>query len=258
MTTLGDAIHDNAHSLVTAPVQMIGGYVTGSPDIQWTQADWALFPELVHVTIDQGFTGSPVPTAIVRDVEPGAWSPAAAVDTSNWTAAAKTIYCDRNDLPAVLKAGWRGNLWLAIPGWTVGSPLPSAPGCVVVAVQNRQNVNNQYDLSEVLDNQWPGSGNPPPMGVQKLPTYMSATPYRSVNLGWNPSETVGPNNSEAVYHIQVADAATGNVLNDQRVAGTNANADGLPNIPLQWRLAVGALNGLQASPWSAWLPIAAP
>jgi len=160
--SMGDAIHDNVAALARVPgLQLVGGYVTGSADILWTPADWALFPRQLHVTIDQGYTGSPVPTAIVRDVEPGAWTPAAAVNRNGWTAARPTIYCDRSDLSragGVLASGWRGDLWLAYPGWQPGQALPAAPGCNYVAVQNQLNVANAYDLSVVLDDTWPIGG----------------------------------------------------------------------------------------------------
>lgn len=160
--TMGDAIHINAHTLAQIPgLALVGGYVTGDSVVQWTPADWQLYPFLPHITIDQGFTGSPVGSAIVRDVEPTAWTPAAAVNKNGWTAARPTIYCDRDDLSragGVLACGWRGDIWLAYPDWQPGQPLPPAPGCNYVAVQNQLNVNNSYDLSVVLDDTWPIGG----------------------------------------------------------------------------------------------------
>lgn len=159
---MGDAIHDNVPALAGVPgLQLVAGYVTGSADIQWTAGDWARFPELPHVTIDQGFTGSPVAGAVVRDVETGAWLPQAAVDRAGWTAARPTIYCNRNDLSregGVLQCGWKGDLWLAYPGWSPGMPLPDAPGCNYVAVQAKLSVAGAYDLSFVLDPFWPWEG----------------------------------------------------------------------------------------------------
>lgn len=154
---MGDATHLGVPQLAAVPgLQMVAGYVTGSPDILWTPADWAVFTGLGQVSIDQGFTGSPVPAATVRDVEPNAWTPAAAVNRSGWTAARPTIYCDQNDLErsaGVLASGWQGDLWLAIPGWMTGQPLPAAPGCTIVAVQD--SFTPSYDLSTVLDPYWP-------------------------------------------------------------------------------------------------------
>lgn len=157
---MADAIHDNVRSIPSG-VQLVAGYVTGSPDIQWTAADWALFPGIPHVTIDQGFTGSPVPSAIVRDVETGAWGAGAAVTERPWTPPRPTIYCNQSTLASVTGAGWRGDLWVAIIGWQPGQPWPAPVqaavnlGCTVVAVQNQQNVNGLYDLSVVLNPDWP-------------------------------------------------------------------------------------------------------
>jgi hypothetical protein len=153
---MGDAIHDDVSVLAgVSGLQLVAGYVTGSPAIAWTAADWARFPGIPQATVDQGYTGSPVATAVVRDVEAGAWAAGSAVGTVPWTPARPTIYCSENSLPAVLAAGWHGCLWLAIPGWEPGDALPSAPGCTVVAVQNQPDVASAYDLSVVLDPTWP-------------------------------------------------------------------------------------------------------
>lgn len=132
--------------------QMLAYYVTGSQGIPWTAADIALFPKSVHVTIDQGGSGSPVPSAIVRDVEPGAWNADAAVRHVPWTAKRPTIYCDRNDLQAVIAAGWRKDVWLAWPGFA-GTAAPSFAGVNIVAVQNV--FGTDHDSSLVFDATWP-------------------------------------------------------------------------------------------------------
>jgi len=161
---MGDAIHDNVPALAQAPgLQVAAGYVTGSPDILWTAADWARF-SMPHVTIDQGYTGSPVPSADVRDVEAGAWTPAAAVNLSGWTAAQPTIYCSLSVLPQVAQAGWQGAVWVA--DWT-GTPPASPPavpaGMTCVAVQyTDQGGGGAYDLSVVFDPAWPAKGDPVP------------------------------------------------------------------------------------------------
>lgn len=154
--TMGDAIHDNVAALAAAgPWDMVAGYVTGSPDILWTTADMAQFPGIPIVTIDQGFTGSPVATADVRDVENGAWTPTAAVNRAGWTAARPTIYCNESTLPSVLAAGWQGDLWLAIVTSQPPSSPPVVAGCTVVAVQYALSVSGAYDVSVVFDPTWP-------------------------------------------------------------------------------------------------------
>src|SRR5215469_16680762 len=163
--TMGDATHDMVPQLaaIRSRLQLVAGYDTGSPDIDWTAADVAQFSGLTVLMIDQGFTGSPNLKANIRDVEFGAWTPGQAVNRAGWNVPRPTIYCTLLETgygllttPGVLADGWRGDLWLAIPGWQPGQPLPAAPGCTIVAVQNELDVANAYDLSVVLDPAWPG------------------------------------------------------------------------------------------------------
>ena len=176
---MGDATHDNVPVLATVPgLDIVQGYVTGTVDVVWTAADWARFSHLTTVTNDQGGPGSPVPSAVIRDVEPGAWSPAAAVNDLPWTAVRPTIYCDQNDLTrtgGVLDSGWHGDLWIAIPGWNLGDPLPPTPGCTIVAVQNV--FTGAYDLSVVLDDTWPA-----PRKRADMPLAIAATGVTEVYL----------------------------------------------------------------------------
>lgn len=77
--------YDVTHQFIDkAPKGQLAGYVTGSPDIMWTAADWAAHPGAVR--IDQ----SPVNTALdesadVLDVEKGA---ATFADCAPWAKAA--------------------------------------------------------------------------------------------------------------------------------------------------------------------------
>lgn len=130
---MGSATAANA-AAIPASMPLIGEYVTGTPDIRWSDTDRARFPHAQFVAIDQGYTGSPVADATIRDVESGAWTPENACKLAGWTAARPTIYCDRNDLRAVLATGWQGDLALAIPESEPSLP-PKVAGCAVVAVQ---------------------------------------------------------------------------------------------------------------------------
>jgi hypothetical protein len=156
---MADAIAVNAINIPLSGLDLAAGYDTGTPGIKWTAADWARFTGITQVHIDQGYQSPPVTTSTVRDVEPGAWGVAAAVDLSTWATARPTIYCDQYDLTrpgGVLASGWHGDLWLAIPGWQPGQPLPATPGCTVVAVQNALgDAHGTYDLSIVIDPAWP-------------------------------------------------------------------------------------------------------
>lgn len=160
--TMIDCTGANAESVhVKVPsVGVVGIYVTGSNGIKWTVANpW---PDATVVTIDQGFQSPKITEAIVRDVEPNAWDAVPAADRETWSSdvARPTIYTDRDELPAVLNAGWIGDLWLAIPGWQEGEALPDVGKCTVVAVQNMTDVDGLYDSSVLLDASWPAVAAP--------------------------------------------------------------------------------------------------
>jgi hypothetical protein len=142
---------------------VIAWYGTGSPDIDWTPGDLALFPHSVKAEIDQGGSGSPILAATIRDVESGAWSPGQAVNKAGWNVPRPTIYCNRSTLPSVIADGWRGDIWLAWPGYA-GPTAPIFQGVNVVAVQNV--FAQRYDGSIIYDPTWPLSTviNPPPEG----------------------------------------------------------------------------------------------
>jgi hypothetical protein len=154
MTAHGfDAIHASIDS-IPANADVIMGYDTGTPNIKWTGADYAHFPNARQVHIDQGGVGSPTHTAHVRDVETGAWTPESAVtQTDGWNVPRPTIYCNLNTLPRVLAAGWKGDLWLAIPSDLPPAKPPEIPGCTVVAIQWK--FATTYDMSVVYDDAWP-------------------------------------------------------------------------------------------------------
>lgn len=152
-----DATGDHALDAIGTNAELVAYYITGLPPVPWNATQIGMIPQWrVHVPIDQASGNAPQYGATVQDVEPNAYTPNSVPRwQANCTAERPTVYCDQNDLPAILATHWIGDLWLAIPGWTEGQPLPSAPGCNIVAVQNRFNVNNAYDLSVVLDPTWP-------------------------------------------------------------------------------------------------------
>ena len=71
-----DAIHASCRNIPTS-TKKVGGYVTGSPDIQWTAADWAHFSNSGLVHINQ-IPGNPL-LGNVLDMEAGAWTLATAI-----------------------------------------------------------------------------------------------------------------------------------------------------------------------------------
>lgn len=136
-------------------------YGTGSPAIEWSAAERAMFPSDILVEIDQGGMGTPVLTAMVRDVENGAWQPGQAANKTGWHVTRPTIYCNRSTLPSVAADGWKGDVWLAWPGWT-GEALPEHPGITIIGVQDQ--FNGGYDHTTFIDPTWPALPNPVPAG----------------------------------------------------------------------------------------------
>jgi hypothetical protein len=127
-------------------------YGTGSNGIPWNESEKTLFPASIMVEIDQGGNGSPIMTAVVRDVESQAWPPGTAVNLAGWDVPRPTIYCARDSIPSVLADGWEGDIWLAWPGWN-GEPLPDVGKCTIIGVQDV--FAGQYDHTMLLDPTWP-------------------------------------------------------------------------------------------------------
>jgi len=183
--TMYDAIHANV-ARVPANAEIVAGYVTGTLDINWTNADFRRFATSRKVTIDQGGIGSPVPEAMVRDVETGAWTPEAAVrGPAQWTAVRPTIYCNQSTLSRVLAAGWKGDIWLVHLSQNPPTKAPDVPNCTVVAVQYA--FKGIYDQSIVFDPYWPDR-RPQVIGIQfGPPNVLRQT--ADVSLAW---EAIGP------------------------------------------------------------------
>lgn len=170
-----DCTHDNVAEVkkVIQPADMIALYGTGSAGIKATPADIAAFNGHTMVTIDQGFTGSPLLKATVRDVEKGAWSLSRAM-SEPWEAERKTLYLSRSLIPSVQSAGWKGDVWLA--EWEAMPTM--APHFTGVNVIGQQWANlGPYDLSVIWDTEWPFAKRPAEI--------LSITPYPGyVHAGW--------------------------------------------------------------------------
>lgn len=136
---------------------IIAVYDTGSPAIAVSQADLNEIPvDLVIVTIDQGFTGSPNMKANVRDCENGAWTLARAVDKTGWDVPRPTLYLGYPD--TVTKAydlGWRGDVWIVNPSHVPPVDPPSVPEGINVVAEQWGYGNSNYDVSAVFDANWP-------------------------------------------------------------------------------------------------------
>ena len=159
-------------NLVKEPNAVIAAYGTGSPDIAWSVRQTGLFPHIPIVTIDQGFTGSPILHALVRDVERGAWSLDKAV-AAPWPVTTPVIYCSRVTIPGLVKAGWKHGVWLAEPGYDPSLPAPVFPGIKIVGVQY-DTLNGAYDKSVLYDDTWI-------YGFSVTPQHLAAI------FGWGPA-----------------------------------------------------------------------
>lgn len=161
---MGDATSDNVAALVeiAGELELVAPYVTGSPGIMWTEQQRALFPapRWQQATIDQGFTGSPVRGALIRDCETGAWSIVDAM-REPWDNPQKTIYLSLNRLPELVAAGWHGNVFIA--HWTGVRPtlppvMPAGMRCVaqqfIRVDSGPAAAHGAYDLSAVFDDTW--------------------------------------------------------------------------------------------------------
>jgi hypothetical protein len=195
---MADAIHDNVGSIPVNSVQMVAGYLTGTPDIIWTAADWDKFSGMPEVTIDQGYgdTRATEAHAVIFDVELGAFQPSQAEALLNASTAPRpTIYVNQANLLETLESAqqspnFKGDVWLSYPGWTPNVALPTLPaGCQYVAIQDV--FTSTYDLSTVFDATWPNAAetedDPMEVGlrggrVDQVAAYLTSAGYASVTV----------------------------------------------------------------------------
>ena len=157
---------------------LVAYYSTGDGVVPWTAAERSLYPASIMVGIDQGGHGSPDTGAVVRDVERGAWTVAAAVDLRNWHVGRPTIYCSRDTIPSLVSAGWHGEVWLAWPGWN-GEVLPESDKLHYVAVQNE--FYTFYESSQILDETWPRHGDI----IHHAASFSATVVFRAVDMAWS-------------------------------------------------------------------------
>ena len=146
---------------------LVGGYLTGTPGALWN-GQWGSFPGKTLYTFDQGGAGAPKYNANVMDVEPDCYSPS---DVPGWTgkctAPVPTVYCDRNDYPAV-RAVWSGPVLLAAPG------LPVVPTGYTNIIGIQYMAGSGYDLSIIFDEYWPAA-HPAPIAPTEEVDMISGT-----------------------------------------------------------------------------------
>lgn len=154
--------------------ELVAGYADGK--YKWSQADWDLFPNAVHVWI----CALPASTGFgdVIDCENGDATPAQA---GAWVQARKkeglyrpTVYCSKSNIAAVRQAtgklvlGKDWDLWVADPTGQAHAYASSGTGMVTAqaaAVQYAWAAS--YDMSAVWDAGWPHRK--PPNAPQPAP-----------------------------------------------------------------------------------------
>jgi hypothetical protein len=183
-----DCTHSNLRGIpvVTMKQNQLGaGYDTGSPNVQWTPEDYTYIHGLglIPVHIDQGFTGSPVMTATVRDAEAGAWTVQSAINKNGWTAARPTIYAARNDMLNVVQEGWTGDIWLSWPLNSIPTKdfvlktYPQLAKANLIGVQ--MGFTNTYDRSVIYDPDWP---NKPQAKIVTVPNVVGMTEEKAAQV----------------------------------------------------------------------------
>ncbi len=177
---MADATH---RSIGHLPPGQAAGYVTGSPSVKWTPADWAAHPGAVRIAQSPLLTVDEAPDADVLDVEDFA---ATLGDCAPWArnaaAAFRTafrpgqrhpaIYASANAIPAVVAALHVGHvtsgvgLWVA--NWNLTEPqaiadvLAAAGPFPLVGIQWRSL--QYYDLS-VMAGSWLSTVSKVPSGA---------------------------------------------------------------------------------------------
>lgn len=143
---------------IPANAQIVGGYVNGT--FKWSDADWARFPNAVHVRFA---TRAYVNDGCVLDVERGDATPAEAPGWVTMRRAAgcdPSVYCNASDWPAVRAAF--SSAGVAEPHYMIAhyDNIATIPvGAVAKQYINDPASGGHYDLSVVAD-YWPGVDTP--------------------------------------------------------------------------------------------------
>jgi hypothetical protein len=138
LTLVHDATHTNIAHL---PPGQAAGYATGTPDIQWTQADWDSHAGAVRIDQDARASDG---TADVLDVENGAATPA---ESPAWAKTAATsyltakrkgeraplIYASADNITAVTNALIAGGISSGIGLWVANYNLTQTEAVAMVA-----------------------------------------------------------------------------------------------------------------------------
>lgn len=128
-----DCTHSALPRVRGTSIRRFGGYVSGSPDIQWTAQDFASLPNgSAVVSIDQSSNPQPLTAVVhvVEDVESGAESIASAVKIAGeriWAGRDDTVYVEQSLLAAFEQAVAAAGLPKGkVVGYQYASPTTNA------------------------------------------------------------------------------------------------------------------------------------
>lgn len=159
--------------------QMVAGYVNGP--YKWSAADWALFPNAVHVgiAVRASFDGGEV-----LDVEPGDATPAQAVEWVRMRRARgvdPTVYCSESTWPTVVRAFASAGV---VPPHYFIAHYDGDERIPIGAVAKQYRNTPDWDLSSVAD-YWPGIDN-----IQEIDMQQS-----DIVKYWDPNIPSGTNDA---------------------------------------------------------------
>jgi hypothetical protein len=153
--TMYDATHQLVPNIPRA-AQLVAGYLPPSP-YAWTAADWAAFPNAVHVRIA---VRAATNDGHVLDVETGDATPAEApgwVRMRRAGGADPTVYCSASLWPTVQQQFVQQGV--AQPHYWIASYPGGGPVIPSGAVAHQWQSTTNYDISVVAD-YWPGVDTP--------------------------------------------------------------------------------------------------
>jgi hypothetical protein len=186
-----DGINSDAAAMAKykGPISFVAGYVDGL--YKWSAANWALFPNSVHIRIAVFSTTN---DGHVLDCEPGNADPAQSVD---WVLMRRkagvdpTVYCGRNTWWSAIRDAFSARNVPQPHYWVADySGDPAHPVIPAGAVALQYADAGAYDLSVVAD-YWPGVDSLP---VGPVPTILGGPVYL-ISVHPDPTLPAGPANT---------------------------------------------------------------
>lgn len=179
MRTMYDGVNSDAPGIPVS-AQLVAGYDDGL--YRWSAADWARFPNSIHVHIA---VFASTDSGVVLDVETGDATPAQSVD---WVLMRRragvdpTVYCNTSTWPSVRAAfAARGvaepHYWVA--QYDNAATIPA--GAIAKQYADDILLSKPYDLSAVADH-WPGVDPAPTPAIPKEPEMILVTGMNATDV----------------------------------------------------------------------------